>query len=435
MITPSFSITATERVLPRMALDFTTASLDSRVTFTRSGNTATVTNSSGLIAPINANLPRFDFDPIALTCKGLLIEEARTNLWTYSDDFSNVIWNKTRGSITSNSVTSPDGTQNADTFVEDAATGNHYVLQAATIVAGNTCSSSIYLKAAGRRYIQLLMDANNLVDFVYAYFDLQTGTITQAAQVQGTATLPSATITNMGNGWYRCTVTAKLGAVSLTGRLFTLPTNVPTGAALAGIAGLNAASFYVYGGQFEVGAFPTSYIPTVASQVTRTADVAVMTGTNFSSWYNSSATSYVAEFTTPSGFDPGVAYNLVTFWDGASVNNQINTRYGPILGPAPASIDTWVKVGGVDVVDSSGATLQPSTTYKHAVGLKASTGANCTSAGTVYAASPSSMPTGITALTFSAAAAVASVQPNHYLRKFSYFPQRLIDAELTAFSK
>ena len=49
MIAPSFSLTATERVLPRMALDFTTASLDARVTFTRSGNTATVTNSSGFV--------------------------------------------------------------------------------------------------------------------------------------------------------------------------------------------------------------------------------------------------------------------------------------------------------------------------------------------------------------------------------------------------
>jgi hypothetical protein len=70
MITPSFAISATERVLPRMALDFTTASLDSRVTFTRTGNTAAVTNSSGYVVPINADLPRFDFDPIALTCKG-----------------------------------------------------------------------------------------------------------------------------------------------------------------------------------------------------------------------------------------------------------------------------------------------------------------------------------------------------------------------------
>ena len=41
MITPAYSFTAMERVLPRLALDFTTASLDSRVTITRALNTAT----------------------------------------------------------------------------------------------------------------------------------------------------------------------------------------------------------------------------------------------------------------------------------------------------------------------------------------------------------------------------------------------------------
>jgi hypothetical protein len=79
MITPSYSLTATERVLPKLALDFTTAALDPRVTFTRTGNTATVTNSSGVIVGVNADIPRFDFDPVTLVCRGLLIEETRTN--------------------------------------------------------------------------------------------------------------------------------------------------------------------------------------------------------------------------------------------------------------------------------------------------------------------------------------------------------------------
>lgn len=52
MITPSFGLTATERVLPKLAIDFTTATLDPRITFTRSGNTATYTNSSGVITAI-----------------------------------------------------------------------------------------------------------------------------------------------------------------------------------------------------------------------------------------------------------------------------------------------------------------------------------------------------------------------------------------------
>lgn len=80
MITPAYALTATERVLPRLALDFTTASLDARVTVTRALNTATRTNASGNIEIVNANLPRFDFNPSTLVCNGLLVEEARTNL-------------------------------------------------------------------------------------------------------------------------------------------------------------------------------------------------------------------------------------------------------------------------------------------------------------------------------------------------------------------
>ena len=79
MITPSFPLATARRALPNLDLDFTAASLDARVTVTRANNTATVINSSGVIAVVNANLPRFDHDSVALTCKGLLIEASRTN--------------------------------------------------------------------------------------------------------------------------------------------------------------------------------------------------------------------------------------------------------------------------------------------------------------------------------------------------------------------
>jgi len=82
MITPSFALTATERVLPRLALDFTTANLDPRITFTRALGTATRVNASGLIEAVAADTARFDFNHVTLACRGLLVEEARTNfLW------------------------------------------------------------------------------------------------------------------------------------------------------------------------------------------------------------------------------------------------------------------------------------------------------------------------------------------------------------------
>ncbi len=202
MITPSYGLTATERVLPRLALDFTTAILDSRVTFTRAGNTATVTNSSGVIAAINANLPRFDFDPTTLVCKGLLIEEARTNSLL-------------------NSLL--DGT--------DLATQTVVVTAAARTLSfyGN---GTIVLSGA------------------------------HSATVNGAGAYPARTT---------LTFTPSVGALILT------------------VTGT------VQFAQLESGAFATSFIPTAGAAVTRNADVATMTGTNFSSWYNQTQGTWYSE--------------------------------------------------------------------------------------------------------------------------------------------
>lgn len=80
MITPSYAATASERILPSVLIDFTTAITDSRVVTTRALNTATRTNSSGALEIVNANLPRYDFDPTTLVCRGQLIEGSATNL-------------------------------------------------------------------------------------------------------------------------------------------------------------------------------------------------------------------------------------------------------------------------------------------------------------------------------------------------------------------
>ena len=122
MITPSFSLTATERVLPKLALDFTTATLDARVTFTRTtgaSNPATYTNSSGYVTAATNNEPRFDYNPVTLVCKGLLIEESRTNVCLNSEDFSTG-WSNGGVTIQTNQTTSPANTNTADLLTANA---------------------------------------------------------------------------------------------------------------------------------------------------------------------------------------------------------------------------------------------------------------------------------------------------------------------------
>jgi hypothetical protein len=214
------------------------------------------------------------------TPKGLLIEEARTNLLTYSEQFDNAAWVKGDVTVTANAAVSPDGTTNADSVIEAATTAIHRINQSATISLSTAAAISFYVQAIGSRrlYINAVVAAN-----VGALFDLTgSGTVVDLA---GVAANKAASISQIGNGWYRCTV---IGTGTGVANNIYAQINRSTSVTAADdtYLGDGTSGIRVYGAQMEAGSFATSYIPTVASTVTRSADVASMTGTNFSSWYN-----------------------------------------------------------------------------------------------------------------------------------------------------
>lgn len=268
MTTPAFSTSAAQPVLAKLSLDFTTASLDPRITFTRALATATRVNSSGYVAAVAADTPRFDYDPVTLACKGLLIEESRQNLYIYSQDFNDASWVKSAATIGNDVAVSPDGTQNADKLIETATTATHYMYRTLTPTSGTSYTFSVYAKAAGRTTFRLNAGGGFVIQ---ATFNLTTVTATLGA---GT----SASITPVGNDWYRCTVSGTATG-SAAGQCQTI---LQTGT----YAGDGTSGILFWGAQLEVGLFPTSYIPTTTTSLTRNADVAVMTGSNFSSWFN-----------------------------------------------------------------------------------------------------------------------------------------------------
>lgn len=254
-------------IRPSLLLDFANSKvLDPRVTFTRA-STATYFDRFGIMKTAAANEPRFDHNPVTGESLGLLIEEQRTNLLTYSEDFSNAAWVKTNSTVSSNVVVAPDGTLTGDKLIEDTSTSLHLTQQAITTSA-TTYTVSVYAKEAGRTQFRF---SSNFGMAPGAQFDLSAVTAT----VLGTTTL--ATITHVGNGWYRCTATGTVSAGSDVTQILLGTGNSYTGDGTSGI--------YIWGAQLEAGAFPTSYIPTTSAQVTRSADIASMTGTNFSSWY------------------------------------------------------------------------------------------------------------------------------------------------------
>jgi hypothetical protein len=300
MITSAYALTATERVLPRMALDFTTAVLDSRVTVTRALNTATRVNSSGLVEIINADLPRFDYDPVTLAPKGLLIEETRANILTNSENFSAVTYATLRGTISTNTTAAPDSQQTADSFTEDSTANTRATQIASAFSVTNAApyALSVFLKNGdtngnGRRYVSLIIVDNSTGANGYlATFDLVAGTYT--TQNRGTGSITAAKMEPFNDGWYRCSITGNMPSSFILFYISPATNATPTqgGFGRENYTGDGLKFFYLWGAQFEAGAFPTSYIPTQATSLTRNADVVEMTGTNFSDWYNASAGSW-----------------------------------------------------------------------------------------------------------------------------------------------
>jgi hypothetical protein len=284
-----------------LTLDFTTGVLDPRLTFTRASTVATYINSSGLIATATTNEPRFDYNPTTLSPRGLLIEGAATNLLSYSEDFSNAAWQKssTNGSMTLTG-TAPDGTATSRLLEENTTVYAKHSLErtsAITISSNNVYTLSVWLKeptSNSRRYAHIqLADGQATAARYTIVADLQTGTITASGANNGTAGAPTGTghsITAYPNGWYRFTISMNHVASP------SYPTVILGDS--ASLFGGNNQPFYsattpykgllIWGAQFEAGS-GSSYIPTVASQVTRNADECLMTGTNFSDWFTNSA--------------------------------------------------------------------------------------------------------------------------------------------------
>ena len=272
--------------------------------------TATVTNYIPVLETAAIDAPRFDYNPITQAALGLLIEEQRTNLFERSQEFDNAYWTKSQSSITANTVIAPDGTLTGDKLIADSTSNFHTAFRAFAFTSGTTYSFSTFAKAGEYQYITL--SAGNTGTFpVRVTFDLVAGVVSSTVAGVGS-------IQPVGNGWFRCVVVGTAAATASTGCNIAVSS---TGSYVT-YTGNGFNGIYIWGAQLEAGAFPTSYIPTVASQVTRSADAASMTGTNFSSWYNGAeGTAY----TEAASLATAYLGAIVGFSDG-TINNRFSIR-------------------------------------------------------------------------------------------------------------
>ena len=311
LYSPDFvSIDGYPEIEPSLRLDFANArALDPRITFTRA-STATYVGRDGLIKYAGEDEARFDHDPTTGESLGLLIEEERINYTFNSTTASG--WNNVRTTITEqNTIIAPDGTTD-DVFLvqEDTATGPHHAKAPAntsglsSIADGTTVTSSIWIKSTGT-HDKVRFGINTKSDgYPYMIFSLTTGEITDY-----TGTI-SHSVTKYPNGWWRAVVTADGG----TGTSRTMPVNslflIQAGTTnTSSYTGDGSNGVYVWGPQLEVGSFPTSYIPTSGSTVTREKEFPVIktSSIDFSDFSQGGEGTLVCEFSNAGAIGSDVA--------------------------------------------------------------------------------------------------------------------------------
>lgn len=352
--------------------------------------------------------PRFDYDPATLAAKGLLVEESRTNYMTRSSDFSNSAWNNATPNIptvTADAILSPDGTTNADLLT--AATGG-VACQArqpgATGTTGNF-TASVFLKVGSATRNRIILTDHTTVFTVVG--DFQVAWTAGVASVFSTAS-GTASIVSAGNGWYRCIVTASTASANAIMGIAIFPDPVA-----------GTGSVYAWQAQVEPGAFATSAIPTVASQVTRAADVASVN--TLSPWFNSVAGTIYAEATRINSAAPAGA--AIEIGDGTSSN-----RYLISVGSPSPDGSYIVTTGGVTQASISVASGFPTNTIgKVAAAYAANDFQQATNATLGTADTSGTLPSVTTAFIGRNS---SGSQWNGWLRRITYYPRRLTNAEL-----
>jgi hypothetical protein len=222
----------------------------------------TDTNGIATALDLAGNVIQFATGVPRTTNRGILVEEARTNLLVQSQAFDDASWAKNLTTASANATTAPDGTTSADKIAEAAGTAPHFVATASTVsvVSGQAYTLTVFAKASERSFIALYESTKGQGK----YFDLANGTVLGNL----VAAPDSATIDALANGWYRCRITITTAAVLAVPSVYLSPDG--TSFSYAGAVG---SGVFLWGAQLELGAFATSPIITTGAAGTRGVDL------------------------------------------------------------------------------------------------------------------------------------------------------------------
>jgi hypothetical protein len=341
-----------------------------------SGLTASPTTSStfGIIRAAN-NEPRFDHDPLTLACKGLLIEEARTNLMTQSEQWSGTFSGPLAPTITADTTTAPDGLLSADTLSGSTGTapdgGLNSAFRTITVSSSTTHTFSIYVKSLGVATQAEIRIRDN-----------STGVSGQTLD------------TSLTSSWKRISVTLTTGAATTSVRCIIQNTN---------------GDIAIWGAQLEAGSFPTSYIPTTTAALARSADVCSITGSDLTSIYNAPEGTWLTRFVHG---NPTPAFSMLV---------------DPFSNGPAIQVSTVVSAGIRNVFNFGSTPVVAGLLYAAAYGYRAGDHGFSVNAGSVITSANSTAPANVATFAFGSRGSTAI---NGHIAAIRYYKKRLANAKL-----
>jgi hypothetical protein len=407
------------KVRPSLDLDFANSkTLDPRITFTRSSGGSYV-GADGLIKYAGVNEARFDHNPVTGESLGLLVEEQRTNLQRHSEDFTQGL-PLLNATLTANVGTAPNGTLTADQFIETTANGLHnQEIVDHVFIAGVTYTFSCYAKTIGNR--------NFSPGFPTLFGSARFGNfnLTGSGSVVSTSAGVTASIQSVGDGWYRCSITS----TCVTGGGARVGVFIASGTSIS-YAGDVSKGLLLWGAQLEVGAFPTSYIPTVASTRTRFEDVARIVGANFSSWYRQDEGTVLVDVLRSYSGNFSTFPNIFQFNDGTA--NNIFAMYGVFGSQFVTNFS--IQSGGVSQTNFIQVFTNVPGPNRIAQALAVNSSMLAANGALTLQDSSVAMPVGINRVNIGSDLASLS-QWGGTIRRITYWPKRLPNSQLRALTR